>query len=153
MILVHGIPVYWGVEKNAPDRTFFSRATLNEVLPPYRESYWAFRLRVSHRHWLHVGVFRYRPEVTPWGIEVAPEEIGNWGRDQEKEDTEGAPSAYDWALRTDEFGGDLPGDRGGDGENGSVLRGPDRTYERYWLAAGRDGGTDVDRLDFDPGAA
>ena len=88
MIRLHGIPVYWGVETDAPDRTFITRAFLNEALPPYRIGTHAFRIRVSHRHWLHIGTHRYRTEVGLWGLDTSIEQIRSWGlKNAEEEDT------------------------------------------------------------------
>ena len=86
VIIVRGIPVYWGVETQARDRSFLTRATLDEVLPPFRESRRAVRIRISPWHWLHVGVFAYKTEVTPWGLEALPERIGRWGEETEAND-------------------------------------------------------------------
>lgn len=118
MILVHGIPLYWGVETDPYDRSFITRATLDEVLPPYRESRRAIRVRVSHRHWLHIGICQYKTEVTPWGIEVSPERIGRWGlSDPEEEDD------YDYfapEIRSDEGRGTPHADGVFDGEAGGT---------------------------------
>ena len=94
MIRVHGVPLYWGVERDAVDRSFLTRATLDEALPPYRYSYRAIRIRVSHRSWLHVGIRDYKTEVTPWGVPVTPEDIGRWSGTQE-EVQEIPPSKFD----------------------------------------------------------
>ena len=86
MILVHGIPVYWGVETEAVDKSFLTRATLAEVLPPFRQSIRAFRIRVSPWHWLHIGICRYEQETRRWDLGVEPDEIGAWGVREEVED-------------------------------------------------------------------
>jgi hypothetical protein len=36
VIIVHYFPIYWGFETEAPDRTFVTRSTLDEILPPFR---------------------------------------------------------------------------------------------------------------------
>jgi hypothetical protein len=80
MILVRSIPLYWGIETEPSDRTLVTRSDLYEVLPPFRESIWAFRVRVSHRHWLHVGIFRYdRDRVLQ--VPASASEIRKWGQD------------------------------------------------------------------------
>jgi len=66
VILIRGIPLYWGIEPDADDRSFITRATMEEALPPFRYSIWAFRIRVTHRHWLHLGVCKHKNTVTPW---------------------------------------------------------------------------------------
>jgi hypothetical protein len=78
MIIVHYLPAYWGIESEPVDRSFVTKATLHEVLPPFRESIWAFRIRVSHKHWLHIGKFGYTPEVGRWGLDADVDEISTW---------------------------------------------------------------------------
>ena len=78
MIAVHFLPVYWGFETEPADRSFVTRATLNEVLPPYRQSDWAFRIRVSPRHWLHVGRYHYDSALGRYGLDVDPIDIAEW---------------------------------------------------------------------------
>lgn len=80
MIVVRGVPLYWGIETEPVDRSLVTRATLHEVLPPFRQSIHAFRIRVSHRHWLHVGIFAYDREMRRWKYEATTEEISTWGR-------------------------------------------------------------------------
>lgn len=92
MIVVRQVPIYWGIETQAPDRSFITRATLHEVLPPFRQSIWAFRIRVSPWHWLHVGRFKYEGELRRWGMDTPVEEISTWrgphavGEEQEEQD-------------------------------------------------------------------
>lgn len=94
MIRLHGIPVYWGVETDAPDRSLITRAYLNEALPPYRIGTHAIRIRISHRHWLHIGIHRYRTEVGLWGLDVSPDQIRSWGlKSAEEEEDPGAIAA------------------------------------------------------------
>lgn len=84
MIVVRTIPVYWGVEVEPEDTSFLTRAHLQEVLPPYRLSTRAFRIRVSHKHWLHLGLYRYdRDAAGKYGIPARPGDIGRWGLDRE----------------------------------------------------------------------
>lgn len=78
MIRVRGIPVYWGVETEPIDRSPVTRATLHEVLPPYRLSTRAMRVRVSPWHWLHVGTFHYDDVVGRYGLDVDPVDISEW---------------------------------------------------------------------------
>ena len=89
MIFVHYFPAYWGIERDAEDRSFLTRSTLHEVLPPFRQSTWAFRIRLSHRHWLHIGRFGYQPDVGRWGLGATPDEIGTWGTDDVEEEAPG----------------------------------------------------------------
>jgi hypothetical protein len=94
MIVVHGIPVYWGIETEPADRSFLTRATLHEVLPPFRQSIHAFRIRVSHRHWLHLGTCTYDREMRRWRLDATTEEISTWGRrngDVEEEEAAATP--------------------------------------------------------------
>jgi len=58
------IPIYWGIETFPADKSFLTRATLYEVLPPFRESNRALRIRVSKHHWLHLGIYRYDHDRT-----------------------------------------------------------------------------------------
>lgn len=78
MILVHYFPIYWGVETEPVDPSFITRSTLDEVLPPFRKSIWAFRIRVSHKHWLHIGKFGYESEARRWGMDTPVDEISQW---------------------------------------------------------------------------
>jgi len=78
VIVVHYLPVYWGVETEAVDHTFLTRSTLHEVLPPFRMSVWAFRIRVSHKHYLHVGKFKYDDIAAHWGMNTPVELISQW---------------------------------------------------------------------------
>jgi hypothetical protein len=78
VILIRHIPLYWGWETDPVDRSLFTRATLNEVLPPYRQSAGAIRVRVSHKHWLHLGVFYYDKTVGRYGLDALPEDIREW---------------------------------------------------------------------------
>lgn len=88
MIAVHFIPYYWGVERDAPDRSFVTRATLHEVLPPFRQSIWAVRIRVSPWHWLHFGRFFHEPEARRYGMDTDVEEISKWRGPNVVEDEE-----------------------------------------------------------------
>ena len=92
MIVVRGVPIYWGVETEPKDRSFVTRATLHEVLPPFRQSIWAFRIRVSWGRWLHIGIFRFDREARRYDLGVDPDEIGTWGRkaNGDEEETFGA---------------------------------------------------------------
>lgn len=136
MIFVHGVPVYWGIETEPADRSFVTRATLDEILPPFRWSNRAIRIRVSHKHWLHVGLFAYKTEVTPWGLEVLPEHIGEWGRRvPETDDTSEDPES----LRPDAAGAGAVGDRDVDAADGGTAEGPDAQRDRPRLAVVRDG--------------
>lgn len=92
MILVHYVPLYWGLEKDSPDRSLVTRATLHEVLPPYRQSDWAYRIRVSPRHWLHLGRFHYDSTLRRYGLDAEPSEIAEWRspRVEEKDRSPGA---------------------------------------------------------------
>jgi hypothetical protein len=78
VILIRHIPLYWGWETEPEDRSLITRATLNEVLPPYRQSAWAIRVKVSHKHWLHLGVFYYDKAVGRYGLDALPEDIREW---------------------------------------------------------------------------
>ena len=99
MIVVHYLPAYWGIETEPVDRSFITRATLHEVFPPFRQSLWAFRIRVSHKHWLHIGKFGYQPEVGRWGLDVDVDEISTWRgpnvEPSEEEDQESVLAAAD----------------------------------------------------------
>jgi hypothetical protein len=88
MIIVRQVPLYWGIETDAVDHSFATRATLHEVLPPFRHSIWAFRIRVSHKHWLHVGKFVYEREARRWGMDTDVEEISQWRGPHVVEDEE-----------------------------------------------------------------
>lgn len=93
MIHVHFIPYYWGVERKAEDHSFLTRATLHEVLPPFRVSIWAVRIRVSPWHWLHMGRYYHEPEVRRWGLDTSVDEISQWrgpsvGQEESNGDTE-----------------------------------------------------------------
>lgn len=94
MIVVHFIPYYWGVERDAPDRSFITKATLHEVLPPFRQSMWAVRIRVSRKHWLHIGRYFHESEARRWGMDTPVEEISQWrGPHVGQEDEDGVASA------------------------------------------------------------
>jgi hypothetical protein len=92
MIVVHFIPYYWGVERKAVDRSLITRSTLYEVLPPFRRSMWAVRIRVSPWHWLHMGRYYHEPEAGRWGLDASVDEISKWRgphvvENEEDEDT------------------------------------------------------------------
>lgn len=89
MIIVHFIPYYWGIERDAVDTSFITKATLHEVLPPFRHSLWAVRIRVSHRHWLHVGRYYHEAEARRWGMDTPIEEISQWRGPNVVEEEEG----------------------------------------------------------------
>jgi hypothetical protein len=102
MIRVHGVPLYWGFETEPLDRSFATKATLHEVLPPYRLSTRAWRLRVSPWHWLHFGTFRYDDAVGRYGLDADPNQISEWrgptsngqvGSDEDDEAEAGAEGA------------------------------------------------------------
>src|SRR5262245_9100310 len=94
MMLVHAIPVYWGIETQPADRTLVTRATLHEVLPPYRLSTHAFRVRISPWHWLHLGTYRFDQDaVGRYGLEALPEDIRRWRGRVQTEDGDTAESA------------------------------------------------------------
>lgn len=96
MIVVHGVPLYWGIETEPTDRSLVTKATLHEVLPPYRLSRWAFRIRVSPWHWLHLGVFEYDDAVGRYGLYFEPDEIAEWrGPRVAQEDADGTAGAPD----------------------------------------------------------
>jgi hypothetical protein len=78
VIAVHFLPAYWGVETDPVDRSFVTRATLHEILPPYRISDWAFRVRVSPRHWVHFGRYHYDSTLGRYGLVVEPTDIAEW---------------------------------------------------------------------------
>jgi len=78
MIRVHSPRLYWGLETEPLDRSPVTRATLHEILPPYRLSNRAVRIRVSPRHWLHLGTFRYDDAVGRYGLDVDPTDISEW---------------------------------------------------------------------------
>jgi hypothetical protein len=87
MIIVHYLPYYWGIETDAIDKSFLTKATLHEVLPPFRVSKWALRIRVSHKHFLHLGIYRYESEARRYDLGVDADEIGAWGvREETAED-------------------------------------------------------------------
>ena len=118
MIVIKQIPFYWGIEHDAEERSLVSRSWLVEDLIPFRESVWAFRIRVSHNHWLHFGKFRYRREALHAGLVFRPTQIGRWGV-QEEDTFEGVvsvrPVEHDRATGSDRvFNGDdgatVPGD-------------------------------------------
>ena len=91
------------METEPLDRSLVTRSTLHEVVPPFRQSIRAFRIRVSHKHWLHVGTFRYDAIEGRWGIKVDPGEIGAWGRkgNGAEEETFGAdPDAVEVRSRS-----------------------------------------------------
>ena len=90
MIVVRGVPVYWGIETEPVDRSFLTKATLHEVLPPFRQSIHAFRIRVSHRHWLHLGVFAYDREMRRWRFDATTDEISTWRRSHSETEDEAA---------------------------------------------------------------
>jgi hypothetical protein len=116
VIVIRGIPLYWGVERDALDRSFFSGSWLMEDLPPFRESVRAVRIRVSPHRWLHIGQFRYNREALHTGLMFKPSDIGQWGKDAET-DQEGpgglAPvDTDDQPVRSDADSG--PGASAGD---------------------------------------
>jgi hypothetical protein len=78
VIIVHYFPIYWGFETEAPDRSLITRSTLDEILPPFRKSIWAFRIRVSRKRWLHIGWFEYDNIDSHWGLSTPVEEIAQW---------------------------------------------------------------------------
>jgi hypothetical protein len=80
VIVVRGIPLYWGIERDAVDRRLLTYSYLNEVLPPYRKSSYGIRIRVSHRHWLHVGKYLYDKTPGRYGIPTSANDIARWGR-------------------------------------------------------------------------
>lgn len=90
MIVVRSIPLYWGVETHPVDRSVVTRATLHEVLPPYRLSRWAVRIRVSPWHWLHLGRFDYDDAVGRYGLDADPDEIAEWRGPRVEEENRGA---------------------------------------------------------------
>jgi hypothetical protein len=161
VIVVRGIPVYWGVETPPEDadepfdRALATRSWMLEALPPYRESVRGIRIRVSHRHWLHVGLFKYNREPKRFGFAMSPSEIGRLGReaDQERPDDdlwseEEIDSFCPWdtfqdgdedsMVETVERG---PGD--GDGADtwspGRVVQGPTTHRHRSGMGAVGDG--------------
>lgn len=111
MIVVRGVPVYWGIETYDPDHEgpfdyrLVCRAYMREVLPPYRESTRALRIRVSHRHWLHVGLFKYNREPKRYAMTAPPAEIGQWGLDAAEDEDD---VTEDWADAIHEGWGDFP---------------------------------------------
>ena len=94
MILVRHIPLYWGWETDPQDRSLVTRASLNEILPPYRQSAGAIRIRVSHKHWLHLGIFYYDKTVGRYGLDVDVNTISEWRgpRARVEEEVEGPRS-------------------------------------------------------------
>jgi hypothetical protein len=78
VILVHYIPIYWGLETKPTDRSAITKATLHEVLPPYRQSDWAFRIRVSPWHWLHVGRYHHDSAIGRYGLTDDLDVIREW---------------------------------------------------------------------------
>ena len=49
MILIHNIPIYWGVEEDPPDRAFLTGSWVIEDIIPFRVSTRGIRIRVSQR--------------------------------------------------------------------------------------------------------
>lgn len=80
MIIVRGIPIYWGFETEPEDRRFWTYSILHEVMPPFRHSTYGIRMRVSRTHWLHVGKFLYDKNARYYGLPVDTSEIATWGR-------------------------------------------------------------------------
>jgi len=78
MIIPQSFPIYWGWEQDPEDRSFVARAYLREVLPPYRLSDRAIRIRVSPRHWLHLGLFNYDNAVGRYGLTDDLDVIREW---------------------------------------------------------------------------
>ena len=78
MIIPQSFPIYWGWEKDPTDRSFVTRASLREILPPYRLSDRAIRIRVSPWHWLHLGLFNYDNVVGRYGLTDDPDVIREW---------------------------------------------------------------------------
>ena len=71
MIRVRGVPIYWGIETEPEDRRFLTYSILHEVLPPFRHSTYGLRIRLSHRHWLHVGKYLYDRNARYYGLPTA----------------------------------------------------------------------------------
>ena len=93
MIVVRGVPVYWGIERDSPDRRLLTYSVLDEVLPPYRKSTYGLRFRISHRHWLHVGKYLYDKTPGRYGIAASANDIARWGRAVPQEDNGDAARA------------------------------------------------------------
>lgn len=107
MIVVRGIPVYWGVEADTPeqrvlDRRLLTYSVLNEILPPFRKSTYGLRFRVSPHHWLHVGKYLYDKTPGRYGIAATANDIARWGRavPQESNEPEDVDSGPEHEVRS-----------------------------------------------------
>src|SRR5215467_5528856 len=122
VIRVRGVPIYWGIETEPVDRSFWCYSVLHETLPPFRHSTYGLRIRISLKHWLHVGTFLYDRNPNFYSLRLSPDEIRKWkgGIPQEEPEPDLEPS--DEVRRLDD-GGRLHG-AGDDGQRGDALAGP-----------------------------
>ena len=92
-------PFYWGGEHPAitwgegefdrwledalPDQRRVTYSWFVEDQEPYRKSIWGFRLRLTERYAIHVGVCK-KAEEPPHKqmVHITPGDIGSWGREK-----------------------------------------------------------------------
>jgi hypothetical protein len=80
LIRVRSIPIYWGIETKPVDRSLWCYSVLHETQPPYRHSTYGVRLRITPRHWLHLGTFLYDRNPDYFSLRIDPTDIGRWGK-------------------------------------------------------------------------
>ncbi|RPI08608.1 MAG: hypothetical protein EHM63_06015 [Actinobacteria bacterium] len=151
MIRVRGIPIYWGIETEPEDRTFWCYSILHEALPPFRHSTYGIRMRVSHRHWLHVGKFLYDKNARYYGLPVTPSEISSWGRNREEETFGADPDAVE-VRQIQPLGPDRHAGGVDDAERGAVP-GAEPQRARSDVGAEPDGDAGPDGAGSDTGIA